>query len=179
MEIAPTTRVAADLNDLAEAKGWPMRCDAKLEFERRDLHALCDIWRSKASGGVPQRSVLDMRTLKPFARNLAILERTQCPARYRFRLFGSTLALLFGEHTGRFLDEMVSAQLLPGWTAFYDGALAGGAVLRFINYYRIPTQAYLKGEILAAPLADESGEVRMILASTYVGLKDGAPPPFG
>jgi hypothetical protein len=173
--------VAAHLNALAQTNGWPMRCDSELAFEQSELSQLCELWFAKAGEGVPARSALDMRALKPFASHVTILERVGAhPARrYRFRLFGSTLALLFGEHTGRFLDEMVSPALLPNWLAFYDAVLAHRTPFRFINYYRIPSADYLKGEILAAPMADDTGEARLVLAATYVGLEDGAPPPFG
>jgi hypothetical protein len=174
-------QTCAELNALAEAKGWPMRCDQDEAFDCAELHAFCELWRSKAADGVPARSAFDIRVLKPFVRNITILERvgTNGSRRYRFRLFGSTLALLFGEHTGRFLDEMVAAELLPSWLAFYDMVLLCGQPLCIFTYYRIKTEDFIKGEILAAPLADDSGDVRMILAMTYVGLQDGVPPPFG
>ena len=173
--------VAAHLNTLAEANSWPMRCDGELAFEQNELSQLCELWFAKAADGVPPRSALDMRVLRPFASHLTILERVGAAAarRYRFRLFGSTLALLFGEHTGRFLDEMVSPALLPNWLAYYDAVLAHRTPFRFINYYRIPSENYLKGEILAAPMADDTGEKRLVLAATYVGLEHGVPPPFG
>lgn len=172
---------ALDLNLRAEAEGWPMRCDGALAFERQELADLCALWRARAADGVPQRSQFDMRTLRPYARNLIIVERVGEDARwrYRFRLFGSTLALLFGEHTGRMLDEMVAPAMLPVWLAFYDCVLTHAEPFRFINYYRIPSEDYLKGEFFAAPLADEDGRVRLILAATYVGLKDVSQPPFG
>ena len=130
-----------------------MRCDETLSFHRAELRELCDLWRAKAASGVPTRSALDMRALRPFASHLTILERVGALAarRYRFRLFGSTLALLFGEHTGRFLDEMVSTALLPNWLAYYDAVLAHRAPFRFINYYRIPSEDYLKGEFSRPP----------------------------
>jgi len=174
-------QACAEFNALAEAKGWPTRCDCGEAFDRSDLNALYELWWSKAANGVPPRSVFDIRALKPFARNITIMERegTNGNRRYRFRLFGSTLALLFGEHTGRYLDEMVAAELLPSWLAFYDTVLSCGQPLRVFTYYRIKTDDFVKGEILAAPLADDSGDVHMILAMTYVGLQDGVPPPFG
>jgi hypothetical protein len=174
-------QACAELNALAEAKGWPMRCGYDEAFDRAELHALCELWWSKAADGVPARSAFDIHALKPFVRNVTILEReaTNGSRRYRFRLFGSTLALLFGEHTGRYLDEMVAAELLPSWLAFYDTVLSCGQPLRVFTYYRIKSDDFVKGEILAAPLADDSGDVRMILAMTYVGLQDGVPPPFG
>ena len=174
-------QACSELNALAEAKGWPMRCGYNEDFDRAELMAFCELWRSRAADGVPARAAFDMRALKPFLGNITILERESSNGtkRYRFRLFGSTLALLFGEHTGRYLDEMVSAELLPSWLAFYDTVLSCGQLLCIFTYYRIKNDDFVKGEILAAPLADDSGDVHMILAMTYVGLQDGVPPPFG
>jgi hypothetical protein len=171
----------AELNALAQAKGWPLRCGNTGNFRRSELQALCGLWQTKAAAGVPARSAFDMRTLGCFARNIMILEREAADRaqRYRFRLFGSTLALLFGEHTGRTLDEMVSPDLLESWLAFYDTVLSCRHPMRVDTYYRTAPENYIKGEIFAAPLADESGAVRMVLAATYVGLHDGVPPPFG
>jgi len=180
MDSAQTVDIAAELNALAETKGWPMRCDGSLAFEHGELAELCDLWRTKAAGGVPARSAFDMRTLGPFARNLMILERVgeANEVRYRYRLFGSTLMFRFGEHTGRFVDEMTSEELLPSWLAFYAAVLTSREPLRLITYYRTHNETFLKGEIFAAPLADESGEARLILAATYVGLQDSVPPPL-
>ena len=176
-----SVKACAELNALAEAKGWPLRCGSSENFRRSELQALCDLWRSKAAACIPARSAFDMRALAPFARNITILQREGAGGarRYRFRLFGSTLALLFGEHTGRTLDEMVSPDLLESWLAFYDIVLTSREPLRVDNYYRTPNEDYIKGEIFAAPMADDSGDVRMVLAATYVGLEDGVPPPFG
>jgi hypothetical protein len=174
-------RTFAALNALAEAKRWPMRCDADLAFERGDLRALLEVWQSKAAGGVPERAAFDMRILKPFASQIVILRRESegDVRRYKFRLFGSALVKLFGEHTGRYLDEMVSPKMLPSWHAIYDAVLSVRRPLRIVTHFRLPSESFLKGEILAAPMRDGSGEERMILAATYVAPQDVVPPPFG
>ncbi|HEY0283556.1 MAG TPA: PAS domain-containing protein [Rhizomicrobium sp.] len=181
MTVASPVQACAEFNALAETKGWPTRCHCGETFERSDLNALCELWRSKAANGVPPRSAFGMRVLAPYLRNITILEREgeNGTKRYRFRLFGSTLALLFGEHTGRTLDQMVSADMLPSWLAFYDTVLACRQPLRVDTHYRTASEGYVRGEILAAPLADDSGEVRMVLAATYVGFQDGVLSPFG
>ncbi|MBU6297081.1 MAG: hypothetical protein KGJ79_01285 [Alphaproteobacteria bacterium] len=178
MTNAAVVDACAQLNALAEAKGWPMRCGDVRAFERDELGTLYELWLSKAANGVPSRTQFDMQLLRPFARNVTILDRVNIHGRrrYRFRLFGSALAVLFGEHTGRYLDEMVPPALLPGWQTFYDTVLGSGRPLRITNYYQVPDENYLMGEILAAPLADEAGDVRLILAATYVGLGDGVGP---
>ena len=173
-------RLPVALNAHAELLGWPFRCDPSLTFTRPELHALNALWRDKAGGHeMPTRASLDMRALKPFVRNISLLERIGPKGhwRYRFRLFGSSLAQLFGEHTGRFLDEMVVPQLLENWLACFDTTIRFGAPLRFINYYRIPSQEFLKGEIFAAPLAAETEDQPLILIATYVGLQDAAHSP--
>jgi hypothetical protein len=174
-------QACGELNALAGAKGWPIHCGCSESFCRSELQALCALWQSKAAGGVPARSAFDMHALKPFIRNITILEceETNGARRYRFRLFGSTLTFLFGEHTGRPLDEMVSAELLPSWQIFYDTVLSCRHPLHIDTHFRTATEDYVKGEIFAAPMADDSGNVRMILAATYVGLQDGVPAPFG
>ncbi len=180
----PDRHQAADLpsalNAHAEAMGWHFRCDPALNFVKPELGALCELWRAKAgSGGPPSRAAFDMRVLRPFVRNISLLERIgpEGRRRYRFRLFGSSLVQLFGEHTGHYLDEMVSPVLLENWIACYDTAIRYGAPLRFLNYYRIPSKDFLKGEIFAAPLAADVPDQPLILAATYVGLKDATHPP--
>ncbi len=173
-------QTCATLNVMAEAKSWPMRCDGKLAFERPELRALLELWQSKAAGGIPARTVFDMRVLKPFAPQIVILEREGKgeESRYKFRLLGSALSQLFGEHTGRYLDEMVSPKMLPSWLAVYDAVLKTRRPLRIVTHFRLPSENFLKGEIMAAPMTDASGEERMILAATYVGPRDVVPPPF-
>lgn len=169
------------LNAHAEMLGWPFRCDPSLDFTKPELNALLALWRDKANGhGLPTRASFDMRALKPFVRNISILERIGPKGqwRYRFRLFGSSLTQLFGEHTGRYLDEMVVPQLLENWLACFDTTVRFGAPMRFINYYQTSSQVFLKGEIFAAPLASETEDQPLVLIATYVGLQDAAHPPI-
>jgi len=168
------------LNAHAELSGWPYRCDPSREFDGPELKALCALWHVKAKGDLPRRATFDLRTLQPFARNVFVLERIGEKGvwRYRFRLFGSSLAQLFGEHTGRWLDEMVSPALLQNWLACFDTTIRYGAPLRFVNYYRTQTNDFLKGEFLAAPLAEDVRGQPQVLAATYVGHKDAAHSPL-
>lgn len=167
-------------NAEAEAAGWPMRCDAACRFGERKLNELYTLWQEKARNGVPSRAMLDMRTLKSFMRHVTILEKVETPAghSYRFRLFGSALAMAFGEHTGHLLEEMVLPSSLPGWLAFYDMVLATGRPLQLINTFRVEMISFLRGELFAAPLTDDAGVVRYILAATFVDPVEAAHSPF-
>jgi hypothetical protein len=179
MSDAQTVLPCRELNKLAEKNGWAMQCDCECRFARPELNALLDLWQRKAAAAVPRRLDLSMRDLVPFARYITVLERVEQTHghSYRFRLFGTALALVFGEHTGRLLEERVMPEMLPGWIAFYDRVLEQCRPLRLTTVYRTPNGIYLQGEIFAAPLADETGAVRLVLAATYVDLKDAIYAP--
>lgn len=171
------TDLPAEFNAQAQAKGWYFRCDAGPNFTRTELGALCDLWHAKSGAGrPPSRADFDMRSLKPFLRNISFLERHggEDAARYRFRLFGSSLAELFGECTGQYLDEMVSPVLLANWTAAYNMLIRYGAPLRFYNHKLSPL---LNGEIFGAPLAPDAEGRPLVMASAYVALKGTKPSP--
>jgi hypothetical protein len=164
------------LNQLAETHGWPLRCDSAMSGDPR-LLALAELWRAKAAGGVPARCAFDMRSLLPFAKHMVIMERDDSGAqrRYKYRLFGSAHMFLFGDHTGRYVDEMVAPQMLPGWLAFYDTVLAARQPLRVVTQFRLRNGDLLQGEIFGAPMRDEAGAERLILSATFVDLGDAVP----
>src|SRR5258708_11294956 len=100
------------------------RFDTVLEFERPELNQLRDIWRQKsADKGYASRADFDARTVKPFMRNMTILDVVPQPdgtRRYRHRYMGSSLVEVFGEQTGRYLDEFVAPVKVAPSTAGHD-----------------------------------------------------------
>jgi hypothetical protein len=169
----PPAGEPAAFNTLAEANGWYYRCDPALGFARPELHALTKLWREKAqaANGLPARADFGMRALKPFLRNVAFLESTP-DGRFRFRLFGSALAELFGERTGQHLDQMTSPTLLKNWTAAYNMILRGNGPVRIFNHKLSPI---LNGEMFAAPLAPDTDGKALVMVAAYVALKDATP----
>lgn len=168
------SQVCSQLNAFAEANGVAMRCDNALIFEEPRLRALHELWLARAITGIPSRSSFDLRSLLPFAKHLIILEREGhgSARRYKFRLFGSAHTFLFGDHTGRYIDDMVAPDRLSSWLAFYDAVLAEVQPLRILTQFRIPSGIDLESEIYAAPLRDERGETRQILAATFVDVRN-------
>jgi hypothetical protein len=168
---APVDEPAA-FNALAEANCWFYRSDPALDFARPELVALCALWREKAAaaGGLPPRAAFDMRSLKPFLRNVGFLE--QIGGRFRFRLFGSALAELFGERTGQYLDEMTSPTLLRNWTAAYTMIVRHGGPVRIFNYRLSPV---VNGEMFAAPLVPDAQADALLIVAAYVALKEAMP----
>jgi len=169
---APTDPVAL-YNAHAEAEGWSTRCFSACDFQTPELAALFAIWREKGRERWPRRADFDARTLKPFLRNIAILERHEADARVRYRLryFGTDFVRLFGEQSGRFVDEFLPPANLPRWTLAYETVLLAHAPLRFIANFSMPQISFLKSESFSVPLAAESGAPPLLLTAMYVSPK--------
>jgi hypothetical protein len=168
------SEVCRRLNAFASANGVAMRCYSDPVFVDPRLQALHELWMEKAATDIPARSSFNLRSLLPFAKHLIILEREEngTKHRYKFRLFGSAHTFLFGDHTGHYLDDMVAPERLSSWLAFYDAVLEERQPLRIVTQFRIPNGVDLEAEIYAAPLRDEVGIIRQVLAVTFVDLRD-------
>ena len=161
---------AALFNAHAEAEGWSTRCSAAGDFQTPELSALFAIWNAKARAHWPRRADFDARALKPFLRNIAIIERHEADAavRYRLRYFGTDFVRLFGEQSGRFVDEFLPPANLPRWTLAYETVLLAHAPLRFTAEFSIPQISFLKAESFSAPLAVETASPPLLLTAMYV-----------
>jgi hypothetical protein len=162
---------AWELDRKAKLEGWPFHCDATLEFERRELNEVRDLWRSLAAGKpAPARADFDARTLKPYLRNMLIIERVFTgPARWRYRtrLTGTAVVDVMGDWTGKFIDEQLPLELVPRWASTYDAILDSGQPLRLVADFELPQLAYLRGEALIAPLTDRDGKLTLIFSCAY------------
>jgi hypothetical protein len=167
----PPDPVAA-LNARAAAMHWGMRCDDGLDFVRPELRALSALWQEKARAtGWPSRADFDARSLKPFLPHVSIVERVTGEDgawRYRYRLVGTAMVRLFGEVTGRFLDESLPAPFLERWTLGYDTVLARGAPVRFVSKFELPQVNWLDGESFSAALSNGAEPPNLILGALYV-----------
>jgi hypothetical protein len=176
----PKDRIA-DFNARAEAEGWPVRCDDVCEFSASELTGVYELWREKAEGGrIPAREEFDLRCFKAAARNVSIVQRTEGDGRTRFRmgLVGSAIVRIFGETTGRYVDEIVPPPLLPSCLAGYDLVLSQSGPLRFQSWFRIPGADMFKGESFCAPVRGSGARPDMILGASSFAMKNGEQPRF-
>ncbi len=169
-------QLARDLTKLAIpalVEDDSFRFDTGLEFERSELNVLRDIWREKCGQkGHATRSEFDARTIKPYMRNLSILDvvpQADGGRRYRYRYFGSAIVDVFGEHTGHYIDQFIPPDRMARWTAGHDLVALSGRPLRFTINYNSPQISYLSSESLVLPLSDESGKVVMLMCCIYFG----------
>lgn len=169
-------------NAEAETGGWPMRCDALAPSRDKKLNDFRALWQEKAAESIPKRSDFGMRELKPYMRNIAIVERIEVDNAightYKFRLFGSALSLVFGEHTNQTIEDIVLPNTVPGWIAFYDLVLTTKQPILLSNMFTSSYTVAEKNEVLAVPLADDAGKLRFAMAVTFAERDTHARTPY-
>ena len=174
MTIALPARAAA-FNDWAKAHGWPSLCGPDLAFESEALTDLLAIWRKQAgTEAIPQRSRMSARALKHHLGQLAILERVaDGPTRYRVRLMGTRITQMVGEMQGKFLEDVLPAELLPRWYCALDLTLAEGRPLRFVTRVDFGKLEFMQAELLLVPLL-EGGDMPSLVLGGVAFMANGA-----
>ena len=162
--------VSADgLNELAQRRGWAVLCDTTCSFTFPELAGLKALWDSLAgSGGIPKRSELTARLLKPYMKNISLHERIVGPdgtRRYRTRFMGDVNAQIAGEALGKFYDEFLPEHALLIWNAMGDTVLGHNAPLCILIRADEVDKSFLVGEMLNAPLLAEDGSANLILSA--------------
>jgi hypothetical protein len=157
---------ADQFNRFAEHMSMPARCDASLSFEALNLADAAALWREKADGHTPpERSDFNARTLKAFLPNVIIADRIDegSKLRYRFRLMGTAISELLGEHTGKFVDEAVISPFRERWFGVLETANKAGAPLRIFGRLEYRQQNYIAMEMVVAPLGRRIAHADAIL----------------
>jgi hypothetical protein len=158
------------LNAQAQALGWPTHCDTQLSFDKPELNWFVAIWEERrADRLMPQRGDMQARWLKHLLTRVLLFERTKEAdgRRYRVRLMGTGLVQVWGDLTGKYVDEAIPAHLQPRWHAFLDVTLAHRAPMRFVSRVDYQEKHFLSVEIAAAPLADDEGHPAMVMCAMH------------
>jgi hypothetical protein len=165
---------AVDLNAAAKRYRWPMICDPFCRFTYSKHDELLALWRSLPSeSGIPYRRDMTARLLKPYLNSVAIYERVETPGgevRYRVRLMGSKIVQVFGELTGKFLDEAVPEDFVARWHALPDVTLGTGGPVRLLIRSDTFNKAHMVAEYLCVPLRADDGAAKLVL---YAGHYEG------
>jgi hypothetical protein len=158
-------------NAMATTHGWAAYCDHTLDFHWTPFEDLREIWnRARAGECLPRRTAMTARLLKDYLRCIAIYERfvdDKGVRRYRARLVGTGYAQVYGELTGKVVDEIVSGEKLLRFHLALDQTLKSSAPLRIIAAAEIPDKSFLSAEYFLAPLADDAGIPSMVLICAH------------
>jgi hypothetical protein len=159
LEHDPVQKLRAQARD----SGWPVIFDPELNFDRPALGNFIKLWQAKRGNRpMPARSDFSARDLKANLSRVILFE-TAPGTRYRVRLMGSALTQVWGDLTGRFVDEAVPPHLLPRWIGFLEGVLALRRPLRLKAQVAFMEKTYLVAEFAAVPLCDDAGHPTMVM----------------
>ena len=150
------------------------RADDGLVFETPLLNELRDTWQALLNGRtMPSRADFTMRVLKPWIRNVTIMDVVEDgpTRRYRHRFAGSALVEIFGEQTGKFLEDFIKPDRLALWNAGYGAVCVAKRPLRFFVPFTMPRADYLRTESMMIPLSNDGAAVNMLLAVSYFSSK--------
>lgn len=149
---------ARSLNQRAAREHWHHIVDPTLSFSDSIYDPLLNLWRTKAGNRkMPRRSEMTPRDLKDVLRHLLISERIAMnPSQYRWKLIGTSLTGILGEHTGKTFEESIPREHLARWVQCGDMILDGGQPLRFLGRVHVNGREYLDAENLFVPLANDN-----------------------
>lgn len=159
--------VIAWMHKESDRIGFPVKFDPDCRnIADRALKDALTVWQSGLSShGTPPRSGVTHASLITFKENTALFERITSPTgrRYLARKVGPKFARLFGEISGRILDEVYSPQRLLRWNLMLDGVLEFGAPLRGIGLANAFGRDDLVVESLLAPFHDHEKKTAEVL----------------
>ena len=170
MSNARAIETAEKFNRFAESMGMPARCDASLGFNTPQLAEAVAIWREKAGeSGLPPRTQFTARTLRAFLPHVSTVDlvETDSSRRFRFRLMGTAVSQLLGDHTGKFVDEAVVSPFRERWLAVMEAAIKAGAPLRIFGRLEYRQQDFIAMDMMIAPLGSVSGQAEGVLTFMY------------
>jgi hypothetical protein len=125
---------------------------------------------------MPQRRSLDPQEVVWLLGRIFLLDVLEGGADYRYRLFGSAMAMVYGEDlTGRRLSELGRDGFESAMRADYDAVVATRAPLFRRGDLLWPGKEYVGVERLLVPLSDDDRTVSMILGAACYG-HTGHPP---
>lgn len=154
---------AKTFNQRALTNHWHMACDPTLAFEENWYTDLLAVWHAKAgSRKMPSRSQMTARDLKPYLRNIVLVQRED-DLRYRWRLIGTSITDIVGHLTGKLFDDSVPPEHLQRWNGVCDMILESQQPWRFLGRVHIRGREYLKAEHLYMPLSDDTDIPRFVM----------------
>jgi hypothetical protein len=156
MNVITTARA---FNQRAASQHWHQAADPTLAFSNTYYDPMLALWRAKAgTEKMPVRSQMTPRDLKDYLRHIILVQREQDdPPRYRWRIIGTAVTEIIGNHTGKLFEDSVPNAHLGRWYESIELILSSGQPWRFLGKVQLNDREYLKAENLYMPLADDNG----------------------
>ncbi|HWD49594.1 MAG TPA: PAS domain-containing protein [Rhizomicrobium sp.] len=158
---------AGHFNALAIANGWYARCDGSLSFDTPALHGLAALWREKAAGALPKRNDFGPREMRGAMAQMALFDAIDGGKRFYIRLLGTALSEIYGNITGRHIDEHFSPAVTEIWHAALNETLNARRPLRYKGRVSYEQRNFFAVESIQAPLSETGSAADRILMVMY------------
>lgn len=132
--------------------------------ENRPLREIHAYWSSRiVDGRLPARRDIDATEIPRLLPNVFLLDVVPGPpTRYRFRLVGTRITVVEGEHRGRYLDEYTELNRNSAVLRQYEDACRGVVYLRD-NTLVWQDRDHVDYTVLLLPLAEDGVTVDALL----------------
>jgi hypothetical protein len=153
------------------AAGWHLHCSSCETFDNPTLFSLHRLWLRIAAGReAPAKNDFSIRVLAPYLGHVTFVDRVKAaPRRYRLRFYGSRLAAITGDYTGKYLDEVLPPSRVQSWTILYDLVIDTLRPLRVTSDCILDGLDHLRAEVYLAPLAADGDQPPGVLAACLFG----------
>lgn len=165
--LTPDDQHAAHFNALAVANGWYARCDDSLSFDTPALHGLATLWREKAQGVLPSRCHFGPREMRGAMTQMALFDSVEGGKRFFIRLLGTALTEIYGNITGKYIDEHFSPPVAEIWHASLNETLQARRPLRYKGRVSYEQRDFFAVESMQAPLSETGGKADRVLMVMY------------
>ncbi|MEZ5666861.1 MAG: PAS domain-containing protein [Alphaproteobacteria bacterium] len=144
---------------------------------RPELAALHATWQSIAAGdSLPSRAQIGPESLKPWLRNVELVDIERSPLRFRRRLVGTKIVDYQGtDHTGRYFDEDMSSVVDGGELDDYAVCAERGVPVHRTDRSFDEAGDLVRWERLLLPLARDGRVPDMILVGLFVDVARQRP----
>lgn len=131
------------------------------------------LWHEKRAGRVaPDRADFSAFVLRPYLPRVLIYE-LQPPGRFRIRLYGTLISRYSGrDATGKYLDEIMSAEALDDFNTGLSWAIENASPLRATGTYYFVDRSFVHFESITLPLTAGGNEIAQLLNVTYFDDED-------
>ena len=154
--------------------------DPSLQFLHPTLAEALAYWDGKrGAAAFPGRRDIDPLEIPHLLRHVLLMERVPvAPApgySWRYRLIGTTVAALYGEHTGKLIEDALNSRVARRNRGVIEESVKRHAPMRAIGRTRFYAADWLIGEALVAPLSSDGALIDMIF-SVVVTWAEGKTP---
>lgn len=139
--------------------------DLDLNLEAPVLRDLLDYWQGLRRGDAfPGRADIVPSRIKPILPFVMLVDAVGPPRRFRWRLLGTAITQIMDrDSTGQWFDELYPPEVLARMIEIYSLAIERRCPVRYTGTFDLAGKDHITFESLHLPLADEGGDIAMLM----------------